>query len=69
MKASTFWTVFCAALLLLFLGLKLADIGMVAAWSWWWVFAPVWVPIAMLVLAIVIGASVAICQNINRRRP
>lgn len=69
MKATTFWIAFLAALLLLFLGLKLADIGMVASWSWWWVFAPVWAPIAMLVLAIVIGGSIAIVQNVNRRRP
>lgn len=65
MKATTF----IAALLLLFLGLKLADIGIVATWSWWWVFAPVWVPIAMLVLSIAIGGGIAIYQNANRRRP
>ncbi|WP_253191678.1 transmembrane Fragile-X-F family protein [Burkholderia cenocepacia] len=27
---------------LIFLALKLAGIGVVAAWSWWWVTAPLW---------------------------
>lgn len=34
---------FSSAMFLLFLGLKLANIGEVAHWSWWWVFAPLWV--------------------------
>jgi len=31
-------------LFLLFIGLKL---GNVIDWSWWWVFAPLWVPFAI----------------------
>jgi hypothetical protein len=27
---------------LIFLALKLAGVGVVAAWSWWWVTAPIW---------------------------
>lgn len=27
---------------LIFLALKLAGLGVVAAWSWWWVTAPIW---------------------------
>ena len=27
---------------ILFLGLKLAGVGPVASWSWWWVTAPLW---------------------------
>lgn len=37
-----FW---CRSLFLLFLGLKLAGIGVVAAWSWTWVTFPVWGPL------------------------
>ena len=40
---------FLSLLFLLFLGLKL---GNVIDWSWWWVFAPIWVPIALLLLGI-----------------
>lgn len=36
-------------LFLLFLGLKL---GHVITWSWWWVTAPLWVPIAGIVVFI-----------------
>lgn len=36
---------FMEALLLLFLGLKLTH---VIDWSWWWVTAPLWIPIVVL---------------------
>jgi hypothetical protein len=32
-------------LFLIFLILKLAEIGQVATWSWWWVTAPLWMPL------------------------
>lgn len=32
---------------LVFLILKLAEIGVVANWSWWWVTAPLWLPIGI----------------------
>lgn len=31
-------------LFIIFLVLKLAEIGTVATWSWWWVTAPLWIP-------------------------
>lgn len=34
------------ALFVLFLGLKLAH---VIEWSWWWVTAPLWAPLALFV--------------------
>ena len=40
-------------LFLLFLGLKLAEIGQVAAWSWWWVTAPLWGPLAFVVVLLI----------------
>lgn len=39
-----------------FLVMKLAHIGDVANWSWWWVTAPLWIPwalIALLILGII----------------
>jgi len=38
---------------IVFLIFKLAEIGKVATWSWWWVLMPLWMPI-------VIGAAVLI---------
>jgi len=39
---------------LIFLTLKLAEIGPVAHWSWLWVFSPLWIPLALIgVLAII----------------
>jgi hypothetical protein len=34
-------------LFLIFLVLKLAKIGAVATWSWWWVTSPLWIPAAI----------------------
>jgi hypothetical protein len=31
---------------LIFLVLKLTGVGAVASWSWWWVTAPLWLPLA-----------------------
>jgi hypothetical protein len=31
---------------LIFVTLKLAGIGSVATWSWWWVLSPFWIPLA-----------------------
>ena len=41
---------FCGLLAIVFITLKLAQIGPVAAWSWWWVLSPLWIP-ALLVIA------------------
>ena len=48
-KASTGGVGFCSLLFLLFLGLKLGGVGEVANWSWWWVTAPLWGPVAVTV--------------------
>ncbi len=40
-------TLFLELMFLMFLGLKIAGL---IDWSWWWVFAPIWLPI-ILVLA------------------
>ena len=36
-------------LFLIFLTLKLAEIGPVQYWSWWWVTSPLWIPLAAIV--------------------
>lgn len=37
---------FLGLLALLFIGLKLGGIGVVATWSWLWVLSPLWIPFA-----------------------
>ena len=42
-------------LFIIFLILKLAGIGQVANWSWWWVTSPLWIPAAIaLVVSLII---------------
>jgi hypothetical protein len=43
-------------LTVLFVGLKLAG---VIAWSWWLVLAPLWGPIAILLLIALVGGLIA----------
>ena len=43
---------------LIFLTLKLGGWGVVATWSWWWVFSPLWIPIT--VASIIIGVMALI---------
>ena len=61
-------TLFLELLFLLFLGLKL---GNVIDWSWWWVFAPLWVPIALaavIVVLLLLGAGLlAIVRGITKK--
>ena len=45
-------------LFLIFLTLKLGGWGVVATWSYWWVCSPIWLPIAIAVLVLVIAAIV-----------
>lgn len=33
---------------LIFVTLKLAEIGVVATWSWWAVLSPFWIPLAIV---------------------
>ena len=41
------------AIFLILLTLKLAGIGMVATWSWWWIFLPIWFPLVVIIFAII----------------
>ena len=44
-------TSFLNLLFLVFLVLKLTN---VITWSWWWVTAPLWIPVALVVVCLVI---------------
>jgi len=59
----------CGVLALIFITLKLAEVGTVAQWSWWWVLSPLWIPAAIVLpiagLAIVIAV---IGEYLERRR-
>lgn len=46
---------FLGALTILFIGLKL---GGVIDWSWWWVLSPVWIPIAVGLVVLVVGFGI-----------
>tara|TARA_B100001063_G_C16232510_1_gene296996 strand:+ start:296 stop:496 length:201 start_codon:yes stop_codon:yes gene_type:complete len=35
---------------IVFLILKLGEIGQVANWSWWWVCSPIWIPFVLIML-------------------
>lgn len=43
---------------LIFVTLKLAGIGVVAAWSWWLVLLPFYIAIVVLGVVFVVGASI-----------
>jgi hypothetical protein len=54
-------------LFLVFLTLKLAEVGPVQYWSWWWVTAPLWLPLSIVIaLIFVVGLTVAIA-HLNRK--
>lgn len=56
---------FAGALTLLFIGLKL---GHVINWSWWWVLAPSWAPLAAFVVLAVFGIPVAMAVSAAKKR-
>jgi hypothetical protein len=53
------------ALGLLFIGLKL---GKVIDWSWWWVLAPFWMPLALVLLGLLIWALVVAIKQWRESR-
>lgn len=56
------------ALFLIFLVLKLTEVGVVATWSWWWVTSPLWIPIVVALLIIAVVLPFAIIGQWNDRR-
>ena len=52
---------------LIFLVLKLAEIGVVANWSWWWVSAPLWIPAGIVIGILLIAGLVMLLMGIFRK--
>lgn len=51
---------FLGALTIAFIVLKLCNI---IKWSWWWVLAPTWMPIALFVLSVVAVVIAALIKK------
>jgi hypothetical protein len=51
-------------LFLIFLTLKLAEIGPVQYWSWWWITSPLWIPLSFVVILLLV---MGIATYIERR--
>lgn len=49
---------FCGLLTIVFITLKL--IGKID-WSWLWVLAPLWIPLSILVIILIIVGIIAVC--------
>jgi hypothetical protein len=50
-------------LFLIFLTLKLAEVGPVAEWSWWWVISPLWIPFALIGVIVSIVFVIAVIAH------
>ncbi len=53
----------CVILFLIFLVLKLTGY---IAWSWWWVSAPLWMPI--VIIGSLVAVALSICVVVARRK-
>jgi hypothetical protein len=45
---------FLSILTLMLIFLKLAEIGTVATWSWYWVLCPIWIPVVLAISVVTI---------------
>jgi hypothetical protein len=54
-------------LFLIFLTLKLAEVGQVATWSWWWVTSPLWIPLVLVLgiaaIALILAGIIKLFKN------
>lgn len=56
-------------LFLVFLTLKLAEIGPVQYWSWWWVTSPLWIPLVLVIAILgILVTGIAIATAYKSRR-
>ena len=58
-RRTNFWFYVIWGLTIFFLVCKVFGLGAIASWSWWWVFAPVWGPIALGIGLCIIGVILA----------
>ena len=49
---------FFGLLAIVFITLKLTQIGPVATWSWWWVLSPIWIPFALSILILLVMVAI-----------
>ena len=52
---TSLWTALPTLAVIILLALKLLRIGVFANLSWWWVFAPIWVPVVVIFVLVGIG--------------
>jgi hypothetical protein len=57
----------CGLVFILFLALKLFGVTVVASWSWWWVTAPLWAPMAIVLVIIAAVATGAWLYSVVAR--
>lgn len=51
---------FCGLLTIVFIVLKLTEC---VDWSWWWVFSPLWIPWAVIGIALVIALPLTLISK------
>jgi len=51
----------------IFLTLKLAGVGIVATWSWWWITSPLWIPFAFVAIVFAALGVVALIFRLYER--
>ena len=54
---------------IIFLILKLAEIGIVKNWDWWWVFAPIWIPIGFVVIFVLVVIIGSFIYTMFKKKP
>ena len=52
---------FCTLLFTVFLVLKLTH---TIDWSWWWVTAPLWIPLGFVIIALILLGIIAILNEL-----
>ena len=62
-KATTGGLSIGTVLFLIFLTLKLAEVGPVANWSWWWVTSPLWIPLELIGVIVTIVVGIALITS------
>jgi len=67
-KATTGGFSLLSVVFIVFLTLKLAELGAMASWSWWWVTAPLWAPVAILLLVVIVIILVQVFISLKKRR-
>lgn len=56
---------FCGLLTVLFIGLKLTHY---IAWSWWWVLAPMWIPVVIFLAIVAVMLIIALIAAMTTPR-